>query len=148
MIKRIFTLLFCFVVLFSTTEASVSSTTTIENALNPSVLSIAGTDGNPITFKELVKLSPKQVQKLTGKRMSLQQKIAWKLMQKKFKKGGDAEISKGLYIVLAIFGLGWLAMGLNDEWEGSDWLISLLLYFLFYLPGLIFTLVKMKKYYN
>lgn len=52
-----------------------------------------------------------------------------------------------LYVVLAIFGLGWLAMGINDNFEESDWLISLLLYILMYLPGLIFTLIKMSKYY-
>jgi len=62
-------------------------------------------------------------------------------------KEGGAEISKGLYIVLAIIGFGWLAMGINDNFEGSDWIIGLLLTLLFWLPGLIFALVKMKKYY-
>ena len=61
---------------------------------------------------------------------------------------GGAEISKGLYIVLAIFGLGWLGMGLNDNFKGDEWLISLLLYILFWLPGFIYTLIKMKKYYK
>lgn len=61
---------------------------------------------------------------------------------------GGAEISKGLYIVLAIFGLGWLGMGLNDNFKGDEWLISLLLYILLWLPGFIYTLVKMKKYYK
>lgn len=56
-------------------------------------------------------------------------------------------ISKGLYIVLAIFSLGWLGMGINDNFEGYDWLISLVLYCLFWLPGFIYTLIKMKKYY-
>jgi uncharacterized membrane protein YqaE (UPF0057 family) len=60
---------------------------------------------------------------------------------------GKAEISKALYVVLAIFAFGWLAMGINDNFEGWDWVISLVLYILGWLPGLIYTLVKMKKYY-
>ncbi|MCF8450567.1 MAG: hypothetical protein K9G49_11920 [Taibaiella sp.] len=60
---------------------------------------------------------------------------------------GKAEISKALYVVLAIIGFGWLAMGINDNFEGWDWVISLVLYLILWLPGLIYTLVKMKKYY-
>lgn len=52
-----------------------------------------------------------------------------------------------LYIILAIFPLGWLGMGLNDNFTGSDWLISLILYLLMWLPGFIYTLIKMNKYY-
>lgn len=67
---------------------------------------------------------------------------------KKHKKvGSSAAIPQGLYILLSIFWLGWLAMGINDDWNGTDWLISLLLYCLFWLPGFIYSLVKMKKYY-
>ena len=33
-------------------------------------------------------------------------------------------ISKGIYILLALLGLGWLGMGLNDDFGGSDWVIS------------------------
>ncbi len=83
--------------------------------------------------------SPKKLNKL--------QKFALKVMAK-HSAGGDAKIEKGLYIVLAILGLGWVAMGVNDDFKGSDWIISLVLYFLFYFPGLIYSLVKMKKYYS
>lgn len=69
------------------------------------------------------------------------------IVSKLLKKGG-AEISKALYVVLAIIGFGWLAMGINDNFEGWDWVISLVLYILGWLPGLIYTLVKMKKYYK
>lgn len=62
-------------------------------------------------------------------------------------KAGSSTIPQVLYILLAIFWLGWLAMGINDNWNGYDWLISLLLYFLFWLPGFIYTLIKMSKYY-
>jgi uncharacterized membrane protein YqaE (UPF0057 family) len=62
------------------------------------------------------------------------------------KKGGSA-MPQVLYIILAIIGLGWLAMGINDSFSDFDWLISLVLYILFYIPGLIYTLIKMNKYY-
>lgn len=67
--------------------------------------------------------------------------------QKAHRKAGSSTIPQVLYVVLAIFWLGWLAMGINDDWNGYDWLISLLLYILFWLPGFIFTLIKMSKYY-
>jgi uncharacterized membrane protein YqaE (UPF0057 family) len=66
-------------------------------------------------------------------------------------KGGDAAIPKILYILLALLGLGYLGMLINDGFDFTgdyDWLISLLLYMLLFLPGLIYTLVKMKKYYG
>jgi uncharacterized membrane protein YqaE (UPF0057 family) len=62
-------------------------------------------------------------------------------------KGGGAEIDKTVYILLAILGLGWVGIGLNDDWKGSKWLISLLLYCLLWLPGFIYTLMQMKNYY-
>lgn len=64
-----------------------------------------------------------------------------------FKGGGSDSIPKPLYVVLAILGLGWLAMGINDNFEGWDWVISLVLYLLAYIPGLIYTLIMMKNYY-
>ena len=79
-----------------------------------------------------------QVQNATEK-----QSIVSKLLKK-----GGAEISKALYVVLAIIGFGWLAMGINDNFEGWDWVLSLVLYILGWLPGLIYTLIKMKKYYK
>jgi uncharacterized membrane protein YqaE (UPF0057 family) len=75
-------------------------------------------------------------------------------IQKKFEtfkqlaKRGSGDLSKGLYIVLAIFGLGFVGMGILDDWKGNDWVIALILSVLFWLPGLIYALIKMKKYYN
>jgi uncharacterized membrane protein YqaE (UPF0057 family) len=59
----------------------------------------------------------------------------------------SASIPQWLYIVLAIFPLGWLGMGINDNFEGYDWAISLILYVLGWLPGIIYTLIMMKNYY-
>lgn len=101
-----------------------------------------------LTLEEFTKLTPSKFEEMTGKKLSMVKKFKLKVAQKFLKKkAGTADISKGLYIVLAIIGLGWLAMGLLDDWSGSDWIISLVLYFLFFLPGLIYTLIKMKKYY-
>ena len=61
---------------------------------------------------------------------------------------GKAEISKGVYILLAIIGFGFLGIGLNENFEGINWLIGLLLCLLFWLPGLIYALIMMKNYYK
>lgn len=121
--------------------------------------------GQAITLFDLRNMSVKEFQKLSGKKMNFAEKIAYSFFHHKLKKGisndgvitnkkilkisnSEQNISKGLYIVLAIIAFGWLGMGLLDNWKGSDWVISLVLYLLFYLPGLIYTLIKMKKYYN
>ena len=101
-----------------------------------------------LNLDEFIKLTPSKFEEMTGKKLGIVKKLKLKVAQKILKKkAGTADISKGLYIVLAIIGLGWLAMGLLDNWSGSDWIISLVLYFLFFIPGLIYTLIKMKKYY-
>ena len=95
--------------------------------------------------KTLLSLTPAKMEQLTGKKMTIAQKLALKMAQKKAKKAG--EISKGLYIVLAIFGLAWIGMGVMDDWSGSTWIVNLILTLLFWLPGFIHALVVMKKYY-
>jgi hypothetical protein len=57
-------------------------------------------------------------------------------------------LPKAAYIVMAIFFLGWLAMGINDNFSGIEWVLSLILYILLWLPGFIYTLIMMKKYYK
>lgn len=86
-----------------------------------------------------------------GQQLTLKEKLSLKVAQKAAKSQSPAkaaDISKGVYILLAIVGLGWLAMGLLDDFDGSDWIISLVLYVLgFWIVGFIYTLIKMKKYY-
>lgn len=77
----------------------------------------------------------------------LEQKQMKTTVKKSMNKKGGAAMPAILYIILAIFALGWLAMGINDNFGDYDWLISLLLYILFYIPGLIYTLIMMGKYY-
>jgi len=103
--------------------------------------------GNVVDF---LKMTPKQFEKMTGKKLTLKEtmklKAAQLMLKKDAKKGGD--ISKGLYIVLAIFGFAWIAMGIMDDWSGNNWWVNLLLTCLCGIPGLIHALVKMKNYYN
>ena len=143
---------------FAMVETYSSQNTSSENVVNASNW-YADFKANPemknlppemskLTLEEFTKLTPSKFEEITGKKLSMVKKFKLKIAQKFLKKkAGTADISKGLYIVLAIIGLGWLAMGLLDDWSGSDWIISLVLYFLFFLPGLIYTLIKMKKYY-
>lgn len=101
-------------------------------------------------IESFLKLTPAKYKELTGKKLGLKKSIELKAAQKmlKNKMAKGADISKGVYILLAILGLGWIAMGLLDEWSGNDWWINLILTLLCWLPGVIHALVKMKKYYN
>lgn len=72
--------------------------------------------------------------------------LLYKVFHKAENRGSDT-IPLALYIIMAILPLGWLAMGINDNFSGWAWIVSLLLYFVFYLPGVIFTLVWIPNYY-
>lgn len=146
---------FAMVESYTTQKSMVSNS---ENAVNPSKW-YSDFKSNPemknlpaeltkLDLNELISLTPSKFEEMTGKKLGIVQKFKLKVAQKFLKKkAGSTSISKGLYVVLAILGLGWLAMGILDDWSGSDWIISLVLYFLFFIPGLIYTLIKMKKYY-
>lgn len=109
------------------------------------------TDMLSMGIDQFLKLTPSKYKEITGKKLGIKKSIELKAAQKMVKKhmgNGAADISKGLYIVLAIFGLGWLAMGLMDDWSGNDWIINLILTVLCWLPGLIHAFIKMNKYYK
>lgn len=103
-------------------------------------------------LEEFLTLTPKKYKEITGEKMgvkkAIQLKVAQKIVKSKLNKDAAADISKGVYILLAIIGLGWLAMGLLDDWSGSDWIIALVLSFLCWIPGVIYSLIKMKNYYS
>ena len=101
-------------------------------------------------------MTPKKFRELTGEKLGIKGSLALKAAQKKLKKmqkqqasGSSAtDIPKGLYIVLVIFGWGWLGMGLMDDWEGNNWWVNLILsWVLCWLPGVIHGFVKMSDYY-
>jgi uncharacterized membrane protein YqaE (UPF0057 family) len=101
--------------------------------------------------EEFLQLTPAKYREMTGERLGLKNtlklKAAQKWLKKETRKGGEG-ITKGLYILLAILGLAWIAMGLKSDWSGSDWVVNLILTLLCWLPGFIHALVKMKDYYN
>ena len=94
-----------------------------------------------------MKMTVKEFQKATGKHLTFKQAVQYKAAQKLLsgKKHGES-FSKGLYIVLAIFGWAWILMGIKDDWSGNNWWLNLLLTFLCWLPGLIHSLMQMKNY--
>ncbi len=99
--------------------------------------------------KSFLDMTPKEFQKMTGKKLSVKEiikmKVAQKALKMKMKKSGG-DYSKGLFILLAILGWAWLLMGLQDDWSGNNWWVNLLLTLLCGIPGLIHALVKMKEY--
>lgn len=101
--------------------------------------------------EEFLALTPAKYREITGERLGLKNtmklKAAQKFLKKELKKSDDG-ITKGLYILLAILGLAWIAMGVKSNWNGSDWVVNLILTLLCWLPGFIHALVKMKDYYN
>lgn len=102
-----------------------------------------------MTADEFLTLTPKKVKEITGKKMSLKEKVGLKMAQKAVKKqmkGGASSIDKTVYIILAIL-IPFLAVGLATNWSGNDWWICLLLMFLFWIPGVIFAFIKMGDYY-
>jgi len=113
---------------------------------------------NPSTFEQikaskgndLLNMTPKEFQKLTGKKLTLKEVVQLKAAQKVLKakmhkKGGDG-VSKGIFILVALLGWSWLLMGVQDDFSGNTWLVNLLLTALCWLPGFIHALVHMKDY--
>ncbi|MDX1683647.1 MAG: YqaE/Pmp3 family membrane protein [Saprospiraceae bacterium] len=108
----------------------------------------------PEVFEEglatFLSITPRDFKEKTGERLGIVNSIKLKMAQKYVKANldsGDADISEGVYILLAILGLAWIAMGLMDDWSGNNWIINLILSFLCWLPGLIHALVKKSEYY-
>ncbi len=102
-----------------------------------------------MTVDNFLALTPRQYKEMTGEKLGFKKTLQLKAAQKfiKSKKNHAEDIEKGLYIILAIFGLGFIAMGLMDDWEGQNWWVNLILTVLCWLPGVIHALIKMKEYY-
>lgn len=104
---------------------------------------------------DFLNLSPKKYKELTGKKMTFKEKLKLKAAQKfikrnlkkQAKKANASGVSEGIYILAAIFGLGWLAMGIMDDWGGNNWIVNIILTALFWLPGLIHALIKKNEYF-
>jgi uncharacterized membrane protein YqaE (UPF0057 family) len=68
-------------------------------------------------------------------------------MKIKSKKSGG-QFPTVLYVVLSILPLAWILMGVQDDWQGNNWWVNLILYIIMWLPGFIHSMVKMKEYTN
>jgi uncharacterized membrane protein YqaE (UPF0057 family) len=167
--KRILTL--SLAICFLTTSFAKTSTIIIsKKSPQPNANAIlvpVGKNGEKISLMDLSRIKTKDLETLTGKKMNLAEKIEFKIVQMRLKssinqdgvinskklnkamsKADNAKVSKGLYIVLAIFGLAWIAMGIMDDWKGNNWWVNLILTLLFWLPGFIHAMIKMKDYYK
>jgi uncharacterized membrane protein YqaE (UPF0057 family) len=107
-------------------------------------------------IEKFLTMTPSDYKEITGQKLGIKKSIQLKIAQKQLKKqlqkdelrtGGDG-ITKGLYILMAIFGIAWIAMGVKSDWSGSDWIVNILLTVLCWLPGVIHALIKMKDYYK
>ena len=151
--KRVILLALFAVVLGGRSFAIVHMTNAPAVSVSPNAdLQSLPTELSNMPFDQLMNLTPSEYKKMTGHRLGFKNSIALKAAQKAMKNttttsGGGAAISKGLYIVLAIIGLGFIGIGVNSSWEGSAWIIGLILSLLFWLPGFIYSLIKMKDYY-
>ena len=143
-ISLVATLLFA--VIFSVNAINPSNKTI---ATNPTSVDFSNFEkSNTINGKSLTDITPNDIQKLTGKKLSLKEVIKLKAAQKilKAKKAGGDGYSKGIFILLALLGWSWLLMGIQDDFSGSTWLVNLLLTLLCWLPGFIHSMVHMKEY--
>jgi uncharacterized membrane protein YqaE (UPF0057 family) len=102
-----------------------------------------------LAMDQFLSLTPNQYKEMTGQKLSIKQVVQLKAAQKFVKKqtSNKGDISKGVYILLAILGLSWIAIGVMSDWSGSTWLVNLLLTALCWLPGFIHALSIMKRYY-
>ena len=103
---------------------------------------------------DFLSMTPKKFKQKTGKKLGVKKSLQLKAAQraikkkmKKMKKAGNEDISSGLYVLLAILGLGWVAMGVMDDWSGNNWIVNMILTVLCWLPGLIHALAKKKDFY-
>lgn len=103
-----------------------------------------------LTLDRFLNMTPKEYKKITGEKLGFKRTIALKMAQHKIKKqlhgSSPEDLDKTLYIVLAIF-IPFVAVGIATDWQGSDWVVALLLSLLCGIPGIIYALIKMKDYY-
>lgn len=109
--------------------------------VSPSFGAMAVSSASPeTTVKDISKETKAEWKKLSKKERRVKKKEMRKQIKtliKKWKEGSDSDLI--LLVVIAIL-IPPLAMGLYDGLSGRFWL-SLLLTLLFYVPGLIYTLI-------
>jgi hypothetical protein len=124
------------------TTWTTNSTNSDVKTLSPEMLQMS--------LNKFLTLTPSKYKEMTGKKLGLRKSISLKFAQKLMKSklaGNEDKLSKGVYILLAILGWGFLSMGLLDDWKGKNWTTCLILSLLCGIPGIIYAFVKMKDYY-
>ncbi len=144
--KRLLTL--SFLMMFAFSSFAVGTQLVQKFKSQPEVASLTP-EMLQMSLNKFLTMTPKKYKELTGDKLGIKNTIKLKVAQKYLKKQmkQDPDIEKGLYVLLAILGLGWVAMGVMDDWSGNDWIVNLILTALCWLPGVIHALMKMKKYY-
>ena len=147
--KRFFLYVSVFFMALSAQAFTTTPSETKAGIANIAEVQALPTELQNLNVADFLNLTPAKYTEMTGKKLgvanTLKLKAAQKIVKNNF--GGSTPIEKPIYILLAILGLAWIAMGLADDWKGSDWIVNLILTILCWLPGLIHALVKMKKYY-
>lgn len=142
-------ILFGLLMVFGFSANAVNSISWAEQFGDEAKIQALTADVTQLNVDKFLTLTPRSYKEMTGEKLgikkTLQLKAAQKFIKSKMNKGEDIE--KGLYIILAIFGLGFIAMGLMDDWDGQNWWVNLILTALCWLPGVIHAFVKMKDYY-
>jgi len=92
--------------------------------------------------------TPKKYREKTGKRLGIKKTLQLRAAQKFVKRQLDIEprISPFLFCLMGTLWMGWLAMGIMDDWGGINWVTNMLLSIL-WLPGLLHALIKKKDYF-
>lgn len=123
---------------------------TVEQFQHQSAVKGLSPDMLKMDVDQFLTLTPSKYKAMTGKRLglvnTLKLKAAQKMLKKELKRGGD--MSVGLYILLAIFGLGFIGIGIMEDWRGMEWILNIFLTLLFWLPGLIHAMILGRKYYK
>lgn len=104
-----------------------------------------------LDMEAFLALTPAKYKRITGHPLTVREALTLKAAQKSLRKAQrDPDAMPELaFVILALFGFGWVAMGLLSDWQSSDWIINLLLTFCCcWLPGLIHALVRMPYYYS
>jgi uncharacterized membrane protein YqaE (UPF0057 family) len=149
--KRIF-ILFAFALFVQSGFAAIAKTPVVADyATQMPELKNLSPEVMQMGLQKFTEMTPKKYREMTGKRLGIKNTIAMKVAQHKVKNalaGDGADIDKTVYIILAILGWGFLAIGLLTDWEGKDWWMNLLLTCLCWIPGVIHAFIKMKDYYS
>ena len=99
-------------------------------------------------LESFLELTPKKYRQKTGKRLGIKKTLQLRAAQKFLKKQLKIEpqISSFLFCLMGTLWLGWLAMGIMDDWGGINWITNILLS-IFWLPGVLHTLSKKQDYF-